>query len=117
MSSKIAASELKEVLRGTKRAHAGDHAEPFFLIGHVVTVGEAQDFRMFGTLVKLAKARGAELDREGGKGRRELEGKAAGGRESIYTYHSTRSADWTPLTPYRTRRAVRAVTGPLDRMA
>jgi hypothetical protein len=73
------------VLRGTKRAHAGGYAEPFFLIGPVVTVGEAQDFRMFGTLVKLAKARGAELDREGEKKRRELEGKAAGGtREHLY---------------------------------
>ena len=34
--------------------------------------------RMVGPLVKLAEVRGAELDRKGGKGMRELEGKAAG---------------------------------------
>jgi hypothetical protein len=34
---------------------------------------------MIGALVKLAEVGGAELDKKGGKGIRELEGKAPGG--------------------------------------
>jgi hypothetical protein len=41
-------------------------------------VGAPQGLRMVGPLVKLAEVRGAELGRKGGKGMRELEGKAAG---------------------------------------
>jgi hypothetical protein len=61
---------------------------------------------MVGPLAKLAEVRGAELGRKGGKGMRELEGKAAGTSQHLYLaqHRAGRLATPTPIP-------VRAVTG------
>ena len=71
--------------------------------------------RMVGPLVKLAEVRGAELGRKGGKGMRELEGKAAGDERAFIPSTAPGWQIRRLRHPCRTRRAVRAVTGPLNR--
>ena len=67
-------------------------------------------------LVKLAEARGAELDRTGGKGMRELEGKAAGDERAFIP---SRAPGWqigrSDTMPGTAGGEV--VTGPLNRKA
>ena len=66
------------------------------------------------------EARGGGAGRwERGREQKEMErvvGKAAGD-ECVFIPGRTELADEVGQTPYRTRRAVRAVTGPLNRMA
>ena len=61
--------------------------------------------------MKLAEARGAELGRTGGKGMRELEGKAAGDERAFIP---SRAPGWqieTNPAPYQPRQAVRESRG------
>ena len=73
--------------------------------------------RMVGPLVKLAEVRGAELGRKGGKGMRELEGKAAGDERAFIP---SRAPGWQIgrlRHPMPDAVGGEVVTGPLDRMA
>lgn len=86
-----------------------------FLIDAVVTDGGAHGASgWLDRWVKLAEVRGAELDRTGGKGKRELEGKAAGEHLYLAQHRAGRlgASDTIPGTA-----GGEAVTRPLTRIA
>jgi hypothetical protein len=71
---------------------------------------------MVGPLVKLAEVRGAELDRKGGKGMRELEGKAAGD-EQAFIPRTARAGRLGDSDTMPDTAGGEVVTGPLNRKA
>jgi hypothetical protein len=54
---------------------------------------------------------------KGTKGSERVVGKVAGDKSVFYTWRRSELADEIGPTPYRTRWAVKAITGPLNRMA
>jgi hypothetical protein len=78
--------EMKRVLWGTKRTHAGGRAAPFFLIGAVVTDGGGPTGLEDGwTAGEARRGKRSRAGQEGGKRNEGAGGKSGGGRASIYT--------------------------------